>query len=337
MDHEQKLSFAVIFGSFRSRGEEGPELDQHYVSLSYLHEPIGGILPAEDEEEQNGENDVATSDNSEELEETDKPEAPKSPQERVSAIADSLGRWIHRQRQAALRGFGRDEFTKSIGQAGGGDVKSREGSTIDQDTRAMEDPLKGDAVDFDSTRRGRPVDGPDEAERVADERDGGSTGEQNSLGPEEMDGDFSRHEQGQHKLDNGDRSAALESTRESLLEAEGDSAGGVLDPDLAHESIDAELSEAEEGDSNSESTVLEQTPIPPPVKELPLRKFHPPNAVPQIPPAPPLHHQHLERTHTFHAFPAPETVTISCRGEPVERVPNLVDDPNFAWEADGVG
>lgn len=35
VDHEHRLSFAVILGSFRSQG--GTELDQHYVSLSYLH------------------------------------------------------------------------------------------------------------------------------------------------------------------------------------------------------------------------------------------------------------------------------------------------------------
>lgn len=40
MDHEHRLSFAVIFGSFRSRG--GTELDQHYVSLGYLHKTETG-------------------------------------------------------------------------------------------------------------------------------------------------------------------------------------------------------------------------------------------------------------------------------------------------------
>lgn len=44
-----------------------------------------------------------------------------------------------------------------------------------------------------------------------------------------------------------------------------------------------------------------------------------------------------ERTWTYHAFPPPDTVTISRRGEPVDSLPDLVDDPNFTWEADGIG
>lgn len=356
MDHEQRLSFAVIFGSFRSRGVEGPELDQHYVSLSYLHEPIGGILPAEYGDEQNGENNATAGDNGEEMEEHGDPEAPKSPQERVSAMADRLGRWIDGQRQAALRSFGADrrgdESTKSAGKAGGGAVESGKGGAIDQDAGAMRDPSEGDADDVDSARRGRPADGPEDAERLVDEeRDDQGAGERNSLGEEGMDGDVSRYRQGDDGLDSGDMPAALEPptttmpstegredvTREGMLEGGGDAAHGVHGRGLADESTAAELSEAEESDSIAESSVLEQMPIPLPVKQLPLREYHLPKALPPTPLVPPQKHHHLERTHTFHAFPAPDTVTISCRGEAVERVPNLVGDPNFAWEADGVG
>lgn len=51
----------------------------------------------------------------------------------------------------------------------------------------------------------------------------------------------------------------------------------------------------------------------------------------------PLKEAPIEGTHTFHAFPPPETVTISRRGGAVDRVPNLRDESSFTWEADGIG
>lgn len=55
------------------------------------------------------------------------------------------------------------------------------------------------------------------------------------------------------------------------------------------------------------------------------------------PPLIPLRETSVEGTHTFHAFPPPETVTISRRGAPVDREPNLRDESSFTWEADGIG
>lgn len=57
----------------------------------------------------------------------------------------------------------------------------------------------------------------------------------------------------------------------------------------------------------------------------------------QVPPLAAPREEPTERTHTFHAFPPAETVTISRGGEPVDSAPNLREDPNFTWEADGIG
>lgn len=44
-----------------------------------------------------------------------------------------------------------------------------------------------------------------------------------------------------------------------------------------------------------------------------------------------------ERTLTYPMFPEPESVTILRDGKSVDHEPNLIDDPNFSWEADGIG
>lgn len=72
-------------------------------------------------------------------------------------------------------------------------------------------------------------------------------------------------------------------------------------------------------------------PMPQSSNDLPLLDS------PEVPPFVPPREEPAERTYTFHAFPPAETVTISRRGEPVDSVPNLREDPNFTWEADGIG
>ena len=107
VDHEQRLSFAVIIGSFRGRGAK--ELDQHYVSLSYLHEPKGGILPAEAEEDLDEGPAGPRGDGAAEEAGGRGAGGLGSPQARSSEIAKRFSRWIREQRLAVLRGFGADE------------------------------------------------------------------------------------------------------------------------------------------------------------------------------------------------------------------------------------
>lgn len=365
VDHEQRLSFAVIFGSFRSKGVEGPDLDQHYVSLSYLHEPIGGILPAETEDEQI----PKTNNNANTTDETNvnrDSEAPMSPQERFSAITDRLGTWMQTQKKAALRGFGpgqrRDESV-TPGENVASAADKEEENAADVDMEATKDPLSGrkDGTGLEGDERARSdfgLPGEDERIEAGEERnDRGFRNEGDLIREEGADG-------GEMDSDSAAAPASRESpvlvapstegiesvtttgedvmtkygdgvTEESILQRGRGAARGAHERDLRDSATTSEqLSETAEGDGGAEDGILEQMPVASAVKQLPLEEFVLPNGSP-----PQVHakKQHLERTHTFHAFPSPDTVTISCRGEPVKKIPNLIDDPNFSWEADGIG
>lgn len=369
VDHEQRLSFAVIFGSFRSKGVEGPDLDQHYVSLSYLHEPIGGILPAETEDEETPNTNNNADTNDEETDANRDQEAPMSPQARLSAITGRLGTWMRMQKKAALRGFGagrrRDESVappKKVASAAGKEAEN----PADVDTEATEDPLSGRKDDggMESDERARSGLGlPEGDERIE------VGGERNDEGFRD-EGDLIREEGADGGNIDSDSAAAPASgeppaliapstegvegvttggedmmtkdekgvTEESLLERGRDAARGAHERDLtdsANTSEHEQLFDTAEGDGGAQDEILEQTPVAPAVKQFSLEEFVLPNEH-----APRVHaqkQQHLERTHTFHAFPSPDTVTISCRGEAVKNIPNLKDDPNFSWEADGIG
>ncbi len=383
VDHEQRLSFAVIIGSFRGRG--GKELDQHYVSLSYLHEPKGGILPAEAEEEDpegggtpgggsqgdNGEGGGGGAGG-----------AGSPPRSRSSEIARRFSRWIREQRLAVLRGFGADEEEEGegrvesngagadgdssasggvMGDAGGVGVEGAEDGTPDGANSGEEGggPVAGAGAggessatdDRDTDARGNP----DPLVKVEDEEEGEGPG----AGEEEEE----EEQQEQQGVGLGGDAAPDDD------EVEGDAEGGAggwpgAGRDWFERGEDAKLVDAVRGPRaessqlfpapDREEAVLEvgagegrgdRTAGDVGGKSTPGKGL--PDGFPVQPPDtadpdsdrlfPQQEEESDERTHTFHAFPPAETVTISRRGEPVESAPNPRNDPNFTWEADGIG
>lgn len=341
MDHEQRLSFAVIFGSFRSRGLEGSELDQHYVSLSYLHEPKSGLWPAATEDEtEKGSLQSEDGDKVEEGGADNDGAMPVSPTVRLSAMAERLTGWMRAQRYASLRRFGFDRLTEDK-------VKSptvEEGNDKGGDNGLPAGLVEGDAgADDGADEPGR---NDADLEENAGKDDGGRRGQGVRLrGPGDNEGPPDEH--GYDGLRGGTMEDPRESTatvvqsvddgeseiEEDLFEEDRDSGERSNNADATEDLAWKGESDADEQEANgSDGVPLSQVQTPPPLQPLAIKDalLLPPEASPQP-------QEHLERTHTFHAFPPADTVTILCKGEPVESVPNLRDDPNFTWEADGVG
>lgn len=389
VDHEQRLSFAVILGSFRGRGGVGTELDQHYVSLSYLHEPKRSPLPAE----QNGGDDDGGSgdDGPEKIPGTHSEDgngegdgdhrkgngnrAGKSgPQDhRAAEIAKRFSAWVREQHLAVLRGFGTD----SEAEPGPGHVRDHppeavleEGDREQGGGEALpateERSGEGDMADWGSFEGG----GESFDERLEGKEGlvggGGSSDERGVDGVRwrgrDDDGD------GDGAIDGG-RGGAESGRREGLgraVEGQSDRYG-----EGSRGTIDGSGGSHDSPSSDPLAQLQPQLPAriestPPLSPSLPSSPSSQSPALPRLPyvenpafpnPPPPSRsidgnpifggrvqgegegegEEAVERTHTFHAFPPAETVSISCRGEPVDRVPNLKDDPSFVWEADGVG
>lgn len=374
MDHEQRLSFAVIIGSFRGRGEE--ELDQHYVSLSYLHEPKGGLLPAELEKD-SGEESQDRTRNADAAKEGGGGIVEESLQGRSSEVAKRFSRWIREQRLAVLRGFGVDEGWEggegkerdALGTQGGlrkggagvgaaqGEVGRKElvkdkdepnaasGSNEDSDASIDRDPKAEGLLDPLSEEQ-------DEGARQAkrDDEDVGmaSDGEKD---PADAGSDEEEDEGGRSEgnywfggVGDGELVKVVREPRAPIFPPlpASDSEETVREVETrqseGHGTIEAVRGQASfgvaeaggEGETADELFAAPASPLPRPSLRAPRR------AGPSV--------EYLagqgnstELTHTFHAFPPADTVTISCRGEPVDSMPNLQDDPNFTWEADGIG
>lgn len=394
MDHEQRLSFAVIFGSFRGRG--GKELDQHYVSLSYLHEPKGGILPLEVEEDPSGEEatDLQNTDGGDEGGGGTGWAGGKSPQARSSEIAKRFSRWIREQRLAVLRGFSAEEAEDEIEQRGEGEEKQKDTSTDDalapsggayrDEDGGVEAAEEGDLRETpgngneervaaggpggESSATGRRVaeekgvldpstqETDEEAEQAGpmnDVEEYGPTigGEQDSAdaGGNREEAENGRREGEEGRRDVGRDVETMDTVREPPLSASvteatvrgvglGESGGDGIAVDVSDTRTTA--GDGEEGTRSrteedarkgfvvrQSSPSQQQTPLQQPPEDSTdpsMRDFAE-------------QEESDERTHTFHAFPPADTVTISCRGEPVDSVPNPRADASFTWEADGIG
>lgn len=356
VDHEQRLSFAVILGSFRGRG--GAELDQHYVSLSYLHEPKGGILPA-DVDDPEGQVASAAGGADSELEVAGDVDA-LSPQARASARAKRFSDWVREQRLAVLRGIrverpgnppkgagkvaaGEAGVGVEDGDHGEGERKveaqpgEHRGAGVDadgsgSDATGFSDRLgeAGPAVDYG---QGAGTPGGEEGERERWKAGGerGQEGEDVDAAREPRPTAEAGSSVGELGLGIGvgeESSGSPEAVGDDGSEtAADDSVAGPLEDEGGGASIPArdEPSGFIAQPLFPSSRSVEQSPHSP---QPDLRPSSSPARAQEDPP---------ERTHTFHAFPPPETVTISCRGEPVDSVPNFRDDPNFTWEADGIG
>lgn len=144
MDHEQRLSFAVILGSFRSRG--GTELDQHYVSLSYLHKPKAGTLPTErgsaDDSNHNGEDIRGRTGDVGAL----------SPQAGTSKLGKRFLEWARGEWLTALSGFGAkggsETWRSSRGKPEAG--RGGHGSTVGAKASVMVSSSSGRNFDVDA-------------------------------------------------------------------------------------------------------------------------------------------------------------------------------------------
>ncbi|CAM9395735.1 unnamed protein product [Scytosiphon promiscuus] len=382
VDHEQRLSFAVIIGSFRGRGEE--ELDQHYVSLSYLHEPIGGLLPAEVEREGGQETQDATQ-GADAASKGGGGIVDESLQARSSEIAKRFSRWIREQRLAVLRGFGVEEEEegwegeekaerKTPGspgglRKGGVGVGPAQGKEDQKEVFKGSDEAKtaGGSRDDSDASIDREADAARLLDPVSEEQDEGATqtkvedsdaglasdGEENPTDTESFEEEIGiDRPEDEYWFGEGGDGELVKAARKpgtsmfpTLLDASDSEetarevkAGRREQGALGDEAIEAAAKKAPLGrmetggigDTADEMFVKPSSPPPKPSLRAPSR-------------ADPswdyfaAHENSTERTHTFHAFPPADTVTITRRGEPVDSVPNLQDDPNFTWEADGIG
>ncbi|CBN77444.1 conserved unknown protein [Ectocarpus siliculosus] len=379
VDHEQRLSFAVIIGSFRGHG--GKELDQHYVSLSYLHEPKGGLLPAEEENDPE-EEPTATEDvdigggwGGGEGE---------SAQARSSEIAKRFSKWIRAQRLAVLREFGAEEeesdggledpgaLTK--GESGAGAVQGEDqspetgensaepttgtdgddGATAGREER--EEPFDDTLPEEESEGQGQGDEevgeaettpetetAPDREQDIADQGNDEDEAESDGLesrdwlegdgGGELMNAVRKRQAGRSPLLRASDREATA--ARDVGMVETGRTAVDAIDPGpAANEGPTDSAPEAEDSGVGADEPVVQRSS---PSQELPSKLSGGGGSggasLKHVTP----HDEATERTHTFHAFPPADTVTILCRGEPVNGVPNLRDDPSFTWEADGIG
>ena len=425
VDHEQRLSFAVIFGSFRTRGQS--ELDQHYVSLSYLHEPKGGILPVEVEEEDpeeaaggnyEGEGDANA----------------RSRQGRSSEIAKRFSRWIREQRLAVLRGVGTEGAEHGFGSPRGFPEKGSGVSEEEENNRgSFQQKAGGDGVGEngnDETTRGiseedgeelesrtdvsargggegdsgresdsdRKVEGygeeqqpPPAAMRESDNNsgDGGAAGDNagsglEQAGPEEFarerdpnadewgfEGEArARAEEGDgwdgNSVQGADRDDdavqnSQQDPRPLVTESEGEGPGAGTDtrgggrptPGVAGVGADGgnagvlRSSLAKRGDEGGgRASSSTQDAAQGGFVKRPALSSRQPGKGPRVAETSrPAEEGEREeegeedsmRTWTYHAFPPAETVTILRGGEPVDSLPELADDPNFTWEADGIG
>lgn len=375
MDHEQRLSFAVIIGSFRGRGDE--ELDQHYVSLSYLHEPIGGLLPVEVNEDGGADSHDAAP-NADAANDGGGRIAEESLQARSSEIAKRFSRWIREQRLAVLRGFGVDdgwdgdeEERQSTPGAPGGLRKGGIGVGAAQEEDERKEIFKetdepkaasGSNDDSDATvDRDSETAGPldplseeqDEGAKQAKEEDKdaglASGGEEDPTGTESgeeevesgrAEGEYWFGTEGYGELVKAAREPGASmfppflgasDSEETVTEVR----TGVAAYDEAIDAMaeQAPLGRVETGGIGDTSDELFAQPSSPPKSSFraPSRRVDPSFDYSAT------HENSTERTHTFHAFPPADTVTITRRGEPVDSMPNLQDDPNFTWEADGIG
>lgn len=399
MDHEQRLSFAVIFGSFRARGAK--ELDQHYVSLSYLHDPKGGIHPTED---------VAGSDESPNsvaghVRGTDEADV-NSSDVRASKIAKKFAAWGREQHANVMRGLGSDGVNQALELPEGAVVEKndaaeatgKEGS--DDETReSRTDAGSGNDADIisDDRQARHPPTHLEEREswvpleseldplaedegRKTQDADAGVEGETENHGeephavrgpqaattfPSENYSDGGESEAGTEMeggeeilgKESADPSHADESVSSHPAAGTGWAESGMKDDrpseDLAQPSSRLPRPPVEVKPSSREDTVGQDGPLdtfpsrqdevsPSRGTQSRLRESDPRKREER---SESLARDHdraedtmsAERTWTFHAFPPADTVTISSHGEPVDSVPNLHDDPNFTWEADGIG
>ena len=347
VDHEQRLSFAVIFGSFRSRG--GKELDQHYVSLSYLHEPKGGLQApwAGCVEEPAGLSAEKGDDRREGTGERGASAGASVSEMRVSKRARE--RWLTMQ-----RGFGVERRSDTPGHSWGGiEGKLDAGGAGQGDTALVGAPYD----EYPSTWRetGVDVDVDVEADRVRDKaKDPSGEAEGAAVALEsEHDADVAHGEGGEMRRIEGCGMGHLR-TEGGVDIIEGPHATTVL----SHRDANKELVEMEAGSGDEATIGVTVTTAGAALNETidacqgSLEHPSPPsgttNKVNEVLDDPPRHSNEntlgrrsreasSERTHTFHAFPPPETVTISRLGKPVVRAPNLIDDSSFTWEADGIG
>ena len=413
----------MIIGSFRGRG--GKELDQHYVSLSYLHEPKGGILPAEEENPEAEPTDLGQDDVDDAGEGERRAARARSPQARSSEIAKRFSAWIREQRLAVLRGFGADDeeeeedphrqqqqqqqqpqqgeegeeeedeavaddtATATPEVLGEGDVGARgaerenirdeagkesEESTAaaigaggessatdgrDAEARGSADPpprekdpaLEVEEKHEDVEQRGEEddaaVDGGPTLDYEPDEADAGDgrqgpdndppTGQ--GRGWLEGGGDGELVDAAQEPEASPHLPGAVMNSKATVVEVgagkgAGAGQGGAVDLRYGDE-MKNRREDAREGvlmQPPSPSKLQQQSTLRPPEGgEWSLDYFAEREKEEEE------EEESAERTHTFHAFPPADTVTISRRGEPVDSVPNLRDDPNFTWEADGIG
>ncbi|CAM9846637.1 unnamed protein product [Ectocarpus fasciculatus] len=380
VDHEQRLSFAVIIGSFRGHG--GEELDQHYVSLSYLHEPKGGLLPAEEENDPEEEPTAA--------EDVDVGGGGgggggEPAQARSSEIAKRFSKWIRAQRLAVLREFGAEEeegdgglddpgaLTKGESGAGAGQEEDQPRETEQSSDEPTGTDGDGGATagrdereeTFDDTL----LEEESEGEGQADEEVAGTTPKAETAPKAETtpDSEDGIADQGSDEEDTesdriegrdwlaGDGSGELMNAvgklqagrSQNLRASDRDTTaardvGTVETSRTASDAIDRRaaahegLTDTEAKDSGvgaDEPVVQPSSPSQELHSKLPGGGGSGGASLEHVAP----HDEATERTHTFHAFPPADTVTILCRGEPVTGVPNLRDDPSFTWEADGIG
>lgn len=404
----------MIIGSFRGRG--GKELDQHYVSLSYLHEPKGGILPLEVEEEPSAEGATG----SRNADGGDKGgggtgwAGGKSPQARSSEIAKRFSRWIREQRLAVLRGFGAEEEEEKEEIEEEGKVKDRQDGASTDDAVEPAGGAHGDedvgAVAAEEEGDHREPPGEEKEEPVAA---AGTSGESSDTGgrgteartfldpltpgndKEGQAGQANGVEENVPLIDDDDKRDSAEvagdeeeaendrrEVDEDLRDVEGgaDLMDAVREPHLSTASgiIEATVRGVGPGESEGEGFAVDVGDVGAAAGEESLirvgraeeetvgeegtRKWtgedaregfavqqsspsHPETPLQQPPEGddgPSIggfaeQEESDERTHTFHAFPPADTVTISCRGEPVDSVPRPRADASFTWEADGIG
>lgn len=398
----------MIIGSFRGRG--GKELDQHYVSLSYLHEPKGGILPLEVEEDPSEEEarGPQNADGGGKARVGTGWAGGKSPQARSSEIAKRFSRWIREQRLAVLRGFGAEEAEEDEIKEEGKDEDKQNGAgsddavappggthkdedvgagaaeegehreppgngneepvaasgtggessgTGDQGTegRAFLDPLTPEQ-DKEAAQAGKANDVDEYGPLIDDKRDSadeGGDGEEAQNDRREVDEDLGDVEEDVDLMDTVrapplSASGIIEATVKGVGPGESESEGFAVDVSdvgaaAGEESLIRVDREEETGGEEGTRRWAEEDAregfaaqqSPPSQPETPLQQ-------PREGDGPSMggfaqQEESDERTHTFHAFPPADTVTISCRGEPVDRVPNPRADASFTWEADGVG
>lgn len=250
--------------------------------------------------------------------------------EQASSIFGRFTQWIHGQKREIRRSFGVNHHLEdakiffSNWKAGNKYARSsrhkspyftrniavrKDVDETGQNTGGTDDDLIGDAVEYERQTPGE--EGKDGLSRgngeLARRIPAGDSVEDTSGNSEESEGSR-EHEDQEVQVNRGTPDDTEEFNCPSTAIAD----GGL----------------AEQGSDRPSGSAEEHSVSSPPYTPEALRRFLPTRST---------KHQASERTHTFHAFPPSNTVTVLCKGEPVDRVPKLEDDPNFTWEADGIG